>query len=89
MIKQMKFPIKIKKDKNGYYATCPILKGCSTSGTSYKEALANIKDAIKLYVEDLEEDKQLLPLVKKRLKQLKLGKAKLISHKDAWKLSKK
>ena len=51
-ISVMQFPIIIEKDENGYFATCPSLKGCSTQGDSYEDALNNIKDAIKLYVED-------------------------------------
>ena len=54
----MQFPIIIEKDKDGYYATCPSLVGCSIQGESYEEALANIKDAIKLYVQDCLEDKE-------------------------------
>ena len=56
----MQFPIKIEKDKDGYYAKCTILEGCSTSGNTYEEALVNIKDAIKLYIRDLTEDDKLI-----------------------------
>ena len=48
----MQFPIIIEKDKDGYYAKCPSLEGCSTSGNTYEEALVNIKDAIQLYIKD-------------------------------------
>ena len=56
----MQFPIIIEKDKDGYYATCPSLSGCSTQGESYEEAVDNIKDAIKLYVQDCIEDNELV-----------------------------
>ena len=52
----MQFPIIIEKDDDGYYATCPTLEGCSTCGNSHEEVLANIKDALKLYICDLIED---------------------------------
>lgn len=52
----MQFPIIIEKDEDGYYVSCHSLEGCSTSGSTYEEALANIKDAIKLYVQDCIED---------------------------------
>ena len=34
-----------------YLADCPVLQGCYTDGKTYEEALANIKDAIKLCIE--------------------------------------
>ncbi len=45
-------PIIIEKDKHGYYAECPALQGCYTQGDTYEEALANIKDAVKLHLQD-------------------------------------
>ena len=56
----MQFPIIIEKDKDGYYASCPSLIGCSTQGDSYEETLNNIKDAIELYVQDCLEDKEII-----------------------------
>ena len=52
------FPVVIEGDRfeNGipaYHAFCPALKGCHTWGHSPEEALANIREAAKLYVEDL------------------------------------
>ncbi len=42
----------IEKDKNGYFAFCPVLQGCYTQGASYEEVLHNIEDAIRLHIED-------------------------------------
>lgn len=56
----MQFPIIIEKDKDGYYATCPSLSGCSTQGDSYEEALSNVKGAIGLYVQDCLEDNEII-----------------------------
>lgn len=56
----MQFPIIIEKDKEGYYATCPSLPGCSTQGDNYEEALNNIKDAIELYVKDCLDDNEII-----------------------------
>jgi len=47
-----KFTVVIEKDEHGYFAYCPELQGCYTQGETYEEALENIKDAIKLHVED-------------------------------------
>jgi predicted RNase H-like HicB family nuclease len=43
-------------------ASCPALKGCHTWGHSYEEALANIRGAIDLYVQDLLEAGQAIPV---------------------------
>ena len=36
----------------GYFAFCPELQGCYTQGDSYEEVMENIRDAIRLHVED-------------------------------------
>lgn len=47
-----KVSIVVEKDKNGYYAYCPELQGCYSQGDTYEEAVENIRDAIKLHIED-------------------------------------
>jgi predicted RNase H-like HicB family nuclease len=42
----------VEKDKDGYFAFSPDLKGCYTQGESYEEVIENIKDAIRLNIED-------------------------------------
>ena len=42
----------IEKDEDSYYAFCPELQGCCTSGETFEEARANLTDAIRLHVED-------------------------------------
>jgi len=46
------FPVVIEKDADGYFARCPQLQGCYAQGRTYDEALANIRDAIRLHIED-------------------------------------
>lgn len=48
----------IEKDENGFYAWCPELKGCQSQGTTLEEAIANIKEAIELYLETLPIDER-------------------------------
>ena len=57
-----KVSVIIEKDKYGYYAYSPELKGCQTQGDSFEEVLTNIKEAIELYLETLpkSERKKLL-----------------------------
>lgn len=51
-MKQYHFPIVIEQDKNGFFVFCPELQGCYSQGNTYEEAIKNIRDAIKLHVED-------------------------------------
>ncbi|MDP2156116.1 MAG: type II toxin-antitoxin system HicB family antitoxin [Nitrospirota bacterium] len=47
-----KLSVVIEKDSDGYFASCPELQGCCTQGDTYEEVLVNIKDAIRLHIED-------------------------------------
>lgn len=51
-MQSFKVSIVVEKDKNGYYAYCPELQGCYSQGDTYEEAVENIRDAIKLHIED-------------------------------------
>jgi predicted RNase H-like HicB family nuclease len=43
--------------EDGYWLVeCPSLQGCNSQGKSKEEAIANIKEAIEVYIEALEED---------------------------------
>jgi len=46
----------IEKDEHGFYAWCPELKGCQSQGATIQGALANIREAIELYLETLPID---------------------------------
>jgi predicted RNase H-like HicB family nuclease len=52
----MQFNAILEKDEYGYFAYVPALKGCVSQGDTFEEALKNIKEAIELYIEDLEFD---------------------------------
>ena len=45
---------KIERDGDEFHAWCSSLPGCHTHGKTRKEALHNLKDAVILYIEDLE-----------------------------------
>ena len=40
----------IEKDKHGFYAYCPQLKGCQSEGRTLEAAMKNIKEAVELYL---------------------------------------
>jgi len=54
-------PIVVEADKDGYFVYCPSLQGCYSQGESYEEAVANIKDAIRLNLEDRVADGEDIP----------------------------
>jgi len=48
-----KVAVVIEQDEDGYYAFAPELDGCQTQGDSLDNVLANIREAIELYLETL------------------------------------
>ncbi|MEA3476260.1 MAG: type II toxin-antitoxin system HicB family antitoxin [Candidatus Cloacimonadota bacterium] len=57
------FSIVTEKDKDGYFAFCPELQGCYTQGMTYEETLENIRDAVRLHIEDRLENDEVLPQI--------------------------
>ena len=53
-----KASVLIEKDEHGFYAWCPELKGCQSQGASIDDVLANIREAIELYLESLPDDER-------------------------------
>ncbi|CAN5652165.1 hypothetical protein BH23CHL4_BH23CHL4_25800 [soil metagenome] len=53
----------IYPDEDGMWiAECPSLPGCISQGASREDAVQNIRGAIELYVEGLEEDHRPIPV---------------------------
>ena len=58
----MKFRVVIEQDEDGkFVASCPTLPGCWSQGDTRDEAKRNITDAIKGYLESLEEHGDPIP----------------------------
>jgi predicted RNase H-like HicB family nuclease len=55
-------PDKFEDGTDAWHAFCPALKGCHTWGHTYGEALANLREAIDLYVQDLIEAGEKVPV---------------------------
>lgn len=52
----------ISSGEDGWFvAEVPSLPGCISQGRSRAEAIANIRDAIELYIEDLEASGETVP----------------------------
>jgi len=58
----MKLKVVLEKSvEGGYTGIVPSLPGCISEGDTRKEALNNIKEAIKLYLEPVEDDSDFQP----------------------------
>lgn len=58
----MKYRIFLEQDEDGIYvAECPSLPGCVSQGQTRKEALENIQDAMKGYLESLKKHNDPIP----------------------------
>ena len=60
----MEYPVVLEQDPEagGYVVSCPTLQGCVTQGETEEEPLENTKDAIKTYLESIEDLKRLKKL---------------------------
>ncbi len=59
-MKRYNFSIIIERDQDGFYVFCPELQGCYSQGDTYEEAVSNIKDAIRLHLEDRAARKEII-----------------------------
>lgn len=58
----MKYIIIIEQDEDGVFvAECPSLPGCISQGKTRDEAIKNIQDAIKGYLESLKKHDEPIP----------------------------
>jgi predicted RNase H-like HicB family nuclease len=51
-MRNVTLPIIVESDADGYFVSCPTLQGCYSQGDTYEEAVGNIRDAIRLHIED-------------------------------------
>jgi antitoxin HicB len=58
----MRYRILLEQDEDGIFiAECPALPGCVSQGNTRAEALKNIQDAIKGYIESLKKHNEPIP----------------------------
>ncbi len=58
----MLFRILIEQDEDGVFVVeCPTLPGCISQGKTRNEAIDNIQDAIKGYIESLKKQNEPIP----------------------------
>lgn len=61
MKKKYKLSVIVEKDKDGYFAFAPEIRGCYSQGNTYGEVMENIKDALRLHLEDILESGESIP----------------------------
>lgn len=54
----MKYPVILISSEEGWAVGCPALPGCWSQGETRESALANIREAIRLWLDVAEEDAQ-------------------------------
>ena len=52
----MQYRVVMVETPEGFAVSCPALPGCHSQGATHDEALANIREAIQLWLEVAEED---------------------------------
>lgn len=58
----MRYRILIEQDEDGVFvAECPSLPGCISQGNTQKDAISNIHDAIRGYLESLKKHNEPIP----------------------------
>jgi predicted RNase H-like HicB family nuclease len=61
-VKPIKYTVILEPaDEGGYVVSCPALPGCISQGDTLEETLENIKEAILLVIEVLQEEEEQIP----------------------------
>ena len=60
-MKHLTLPIVIEANADCYFVSCPALQGCYGQGDTCEEAVENIKNAIRLHMEDRLADGEEIP----------------------------
>jgi predicted RNase H-like HicB family nuclease len=63
LMNSLDFKVFLERDEDygGYVVRCPSIQGCYSQGKTVEEALANIREAIELCLEDMESRGEPLP----------------------------
>lgn len=61
-MKALDFKVFLEPDEDGgYVVICPTIAGCYSQGDTVEEALANIREAIELCLDDMQELGETIP----------------------------
>jgi len=62
-----------REEDGGYHAFVPVLKGCHSQGDTLDEAIANIREAMSLYLESLTDAGEPTPVEDILIKPLEVA----------------
>ena len=62
-----------KEEEGGYHVFCPALPGCHSQSATVEEGIQNVREAIELYIETLEEDGLPVPEKDILIKPIEIG----------------
>ncbi len=58
----MRFTVVMEKDEDGIYVvTVPALPGCISDGRTVEEAMSNIREAVRGFIDDMNADREAIP----------------------------
>ena len=60
-------------EEGGYWAEVPSLPGCVSQGETLEETLANVREAIELFVETMIEDSEPVPLCSEQVREVTIA----------------
>ena len=60
-IRRLQVIVEIDEDGK-YVASCPALQGCYSQGDSFEEALLNVRDVIRMCLEELRDENKVVDL---------------------------
>ena len=72
-MKNITLPIVIEGEADGYFVSCPALQGCYSQGETYEKAVENIKDTVRLHIEDRIADGEEIPQVSVSLSTIEIA----------------
>ncbi len=61
ILRSYRLSVVVQKDAEGCNAFCPELQGCYTHGDSYEEVMENVRDAVRLHLQDRIENGEEIP----------------------------
>ncbi len=69
-----KFHVVLQPEREGGFSVfVPALSGCASQGETEEEALQNMKEAIELYLDGLEADRQPIPADDVHFKEIEIA----------------
>jgi len=69
----MNIKIKVEKSKNGYGAYVPDLPGVGVVSDTREEVIKDIRKAIKMHIEDMQENEKKIPKRKSEIFKLEVA----------------